>query len=221
MDSSSSGSDSSESSDSEDERSLKRRGEKEDEDSPHYITYVDRREVNGDVQPDRRDQPAAPSAQLVCHNDRVISSFFEKMEEAAPLQAPLVFVPYDIRLKRVGQKSYVQVFLPSPPFGWKFTFRGKNQSEIEYTVRREFPISLKNKESLQNPAHPDVGRNGPLEIDVSGLESQTNIRVFTWCSALPDGFEVDPTSWKRWMEPEFIVIQAKKKKNEQEDSIYF
>jgi hypothetical protein len=38
---------------------------------------------------------------------------------------------------------------------------------------------------------------------------------------LPDGFEVDPTSWKRWMEPEFILIQAKKKKNEKEQASYF
>jgi hypothetical protein len=38
---------------------------------------------------------------------------------------------------------------------------------------------------------------------------------------LPTGFEVDPETWGGWEEPEFILIQANKKKDKKHENSFF
>jgi hypothetical protein len=135
---------------SQEERVAKRRKEKqekeEEEEEPHYTTTVDGKRVDYDVPPDFKDTPSpcssssslATQTQLISTQSQLgirkvlFSVVAEKTDKTAHLHAPFVFVPYDIRQKRVGEKEYIQVFLPSPPSGWKFTI--KPLLEIPFTL---------------------------------------------------------------------------------------
>jgi hypothetical protein len=81
-------------------------------------------------QKESNSQLAVPGPNKVVRS----SAIEEKADETMHVLAPAFFTPYDIRIKRVGELDFVQVFLPSPPCGWKFSFVERSPLDIEINL---------------------------------------------------------------------------------------
>ena len=115
---------------------------------------------------------------------RFLYSEMEEQEEerVSEVMPPAFFAPYDIRFKRIGETDFVQVFLPSAPYGWDFTFTAPTELKIDFSVRIIFPID--------EQSQTEFAAKG-FKVDITGMESRRGIRNFSWSLFLPEAYAVD------------------------------